>query len=851
MNKATPENLESPQNQERQIVKAEDPSAEEAMEGQAIAKKKPSSSDDPKTLLILGETDDTGDEVEIRKSTKFLQATDIVREIWPVGECNLEDINTIIRRLQKIPYLREGPLKDDLDRARLICNASDDVDNNDGISDEFKKHLASIEDEDTRKILLALAKEELALAKEILALAKNKQLLIIRSNISDVLVEVMRKTMNVHNQLLFLSGLNQAEATKTTSCPCGSANTNESTSSKKRKRDLEEKLEERRKVYQMADPGMIVSPIMSNIADIENVLPGLTKLGPDEKAEERLKNTMFVIERYLGKATFLKSKDEQYGTKVEKAIEAFRYEICQSRSSEPEDSYTRDSTSTKSKVASSTPTPEEKYAPGAFAHEKDGTQPWIRCLLQLIGACWVPDSSERSNPTQNSVLREGMIPSSPYRRKRSIDFMLQKKGRLSAVILDDNLTVPVATKPGCRGSDQPDTLWNEATDQVLSHLAKHLVVGFNFAGWGVPCHITGFVVSMAAIQIMQLGYENVGTPEAKLVLYQSKLMPLMKVEHFQKWADSAGHINQESFDKLKTDLYGTDGTGGVDGVGLPLGVRALFNLMNQPSEKLYGFSVDSEADILGTPIGSGGTSIVFRKKGYAASVVKVCRYGIKRGIKNEREILKKLAAGCTNLPKEIANTLPGNKLQVKLGSVEMSLPAIELSPAGKNASAYLNSTKKTKVRGLRLIFEGINSALKYMHEKKICHCDVTPPNIIIVGEESNARAVLIDFSIARDLGESVSGFWGTPDYTHREIFLKRTWTSCEDQDKAGLGFTMAFFANDSMLPWESLTSSWDLESALENRLERALEVTKHVDFEQEIKTEIEKLLDCDKKMSSK
>ena len=884
MSKAAQENLEIPQNQERQIVNAEDPSTEEAMKEHAVAKKKPSRHvrpEYPKLSLIAGDTDDSRDDEEIKKgkeewlengeeqlkerqknafgddaptffrdldsddkkSTRFLRATDILKNIWPGGEINLDDIDTIIERLQNIPYLGNGSLKNDLDHAQGICNASGDDDNNDGISPKLKKCLASIPDEGARKTAFA---NVLALAKKEQLGAKKKQLLIIRSNISDVLVEVMRKTMNVHNQLLFLSGLNQAEATKTTCSPSGGANTNESTASKNRKRNEEEaKLEERREVYPLAEAETIFSPILEDPADIADVLQDLTKVSRHDKAENRLVQVMTVLERYLEEATFLKNHDNLYREKVEKGLKALRHKIRQT-SMEPEDSYTSDSASSQSEVSSSTATPEEKYAPGAYAHETDGTQPWIRCLLQLIGACWEPDSSERSSPAKNFVLREAGTPSSPYRRKRSVDFLLQKKGRLSAVILDNNMTVPVTAKPGCRGSDQPDTLWNEATNQVLAHLAKHLVVGFNFAGWGVPCHITGIVVSMAAIQILQLGYENVSTPDAKLVLYQSKLMPLMKVEHFQKWTDSAGHTNQESFDTLKTDLYGTDGTGGVDGVGLPLGVRVLFNLMNQPSEKLYGFSVDSQADILGTPIGSGGTAIVFRKKGDAASVIKVSRYGIKRGIKNEREILKKLAAGCTNLPKEIANSFPGDKLQVKLGSVEMSLPAIELSPAGKNASVYLNSTKKTKVPGLRLIFEGINSALKYLHEKKICHCDVTPQNIIIVGEESNARAVLIDFSVARDLGESVTGFGGTPDYTHREIFLKKTWTSGEEKDKAGLGFTMAFFANDSILPWESLASSWELESALENRLERALEVTQEADCEQHIKTEIEKLLEYDK-----
>ena len=65
--------------------------------------------------------------------------------------------------------------------------------------------------------------------------------------------------------------------------------------------------------------------------------------------------------------------------------------------------------------------------------------------------------------------------------------------------------------------------------------------------------------------------------------------------------------------------------------------------------------------------------------------------------------MKKLAAGCTNLAQEIANAFRGDKLKVKLGSVEISLPAIQLTPLGKNASAYLNSLEKTKASGLRLI----------------------------------------------------------------------------------------------------------------------------------------------------
>lgn len=49
----------------------------------------------------------------------------------------------------------------------------------------------------------------------------------------------------------------------------------------------------------------------------------------------------------------------------------------------------------------------------------------------------------------------------------------------------------------------------EGRDQVLGHLAKYLYVGFKFAGFGVPCHATGVVANMAAVQFLCLQYKNV------------------------------------------------------------------------------------------------------------------------------------------------------------------------------------------------------------------------------------------------------------------------------------------------------------------------------------------------------
>ena len=98
-------------------------------------------------------------------------------------------------------------------------------------------------------------------------------------------------------------------------------------------------------------------PIMENTSDIDDVLPGLTEIDADgneveRKAEKHLKKVMFVLERYLEEATFLTSKDNQDGEKVEKGIKALRHKIRRA-SREPEDSSTSDSTSSQSEVSSS------------------------------------------------------------------------------------------------------------------------------------------------------------------------------------------------------------------------------------------------------------------------------------------------------------------------------------------------------------------------------------------------------------------------------------------------------------------------------------------------------------------
>ena len=407
--------------------------------------------------------------------------------------------------------------------------------------------------------------------------------------------------------------------------------------------------------------------------------------------------------------------------------------------------------------------------------------------------------------------------------------------------------------------------------KILFGLFDIVFIGFNFAKFGVPCHATGIIANMAAVQILHLRYEHVGTPNAKLTLYQSDLVPLMVIDNFKKWAQSAATSRnsgmKQDFNELEKKLYGPEGKGGMDEAGVPKGIRILLNLMNQPSKKLHGLSVDAESDVLGDHLGTGAAAVVFRRNGADAekqnSVVKLSRYGLKTDIENESAILKRLAAhGQHNHIPSILNSEEfsnGLKLQIKLGSVPTTLPAIETAPAGKKAASVFLSSEGVD-EDLRLVFSGITSALEHMHSLRICHCDVAPKNIIIASDPAgtNRRAVLIDFSISSSWRESFKGFRGTPNYAHREVFRshlqnRKTWNPQPEHDKAGLGFTLVFFANCCMCPWNVgvYPKSMDkpdmraFESVMGTRLEEARSIVRKSDMDRALKTDIEGLLNYD------
>jgi hypothetical protein len=624
---------------------------------------------------------------------------------------------------------------------------------------------------------------------------------VIKNHCLEIIHQVRMKTYQVQTQLQVLSGLARQYRTRdetesesessTTSTSCPSTAT--STSTEVDDDDGVAAGWAARSHLRFADITSIYSSIFRNAKDIDQVLPNICSCSSSNAAADQTprnntkapahddKNSLArvakTLETFLSTAQVVvvvnKTKNGQVDGDQDKILDGltvlrreFRFQQQQQQEGpdDGDDSNEASSTAVAAASAASATAPSDcggssnsvhnsmvnhRFMPGPQSHHHERTvigtiQPFVQLLLQAIGeCCWNhPDNSDAWSSSRSSPVTAENRP-----RRRIVDLLLQKDGRCDDIIFDDNLTLPLVVKPAFRRetkkwlSKGPMALLDEAREHVVSHLAKRLFVGFGFTGYGVPCHATGIVANMAAVQVYQLRYENVGSPEAKLVLYQTKLAPLMSRKNFKRWTGSIRKMKKrKELDKLEEDLYGKEDTQrGVDDE-IPKGIRILFNLMNQPSNKLQGISVETSSErVLGDQLGTGASSVVFRRPG-TENVIKISRYGIKRDIDNELDILKKLAIGsekCTNehVPSIIdSRDIQDGILPIKLGSVTTKMRAIETTPVGKHVASVVLPTDidTTPDKGLRLVLVGIKSALDYMHSKRICHCDVTPRTLSLL-----------------------------------------------------------------------------------------------------------------------
>ncbi len=85
---------------------------------------------------------------------------------------------------------------------------------------------------------------------------------------------------------------------------------------------------------------------------------------------------------------------------------------------------------------------------------------------------------------------------------------------------------------------------------------------------------------------------------------------------------------------------------------------------------------------------------------------------------------------------------------------------------GKDLQSLIKKRKSLGVGEVTHIFEGIQKALYYAHERKVCHCDLKPGNILI--RDADNQVILSDFGLAHAAHDQGGG--GTLPFMAPELF---------------------------------------------------------------------------------
>ena len=460
---------------------------------------------------------------------------------------------------------------------------------------------------------------------------------------------------------------------------------------------------------------------------------------------------------------------------------------------------------------------EQTYYPGIEAEEVACVQPFLKGLLCALGnmaaeADWDTkhqSSSEfsptNSSPTKSNVLSNRIISSTDKRRRRIVDKSLSTHNRYIFLFRDDCIEIPVEVKPGKRAKMTSTDLLKECKNQILGHLAKHVSVGFNFMEIGIDTKATGVVITPCCVEFVQLCLENIGTPAARLAIYETGPLPLLSLDNFLKWKgkeiSSTAKENvptQKKKAKIETAYTAFGYDKAVTATDVPLGLVALANLMTMERKDLMGHSAQFElkekkADL--HLLAWGSFSLIYKCQAQDQEepcVKKISRYAFKKVLDNEKKVLQELRD-----VSHVVTLQDTDHVNIKIGTVFEKVPSLTLTPLGLKIEIYLLNVKNNGTfdlsKRIKDMGAKLRTALASIHEKKYVHNDISPKNIIVHKDEP----YLIDFGIASRTDRQIKGFRGTPHFTAKTIFMKypgKSWTSKSHFDFCAFALSMAWLA---------------------------------------------------------
>ena len=155
-----------------------------------------------------------------------------------------------------------------------------------------------------------------------------------------------------------------------------------------------------------------------------------------------------------------------------------------------------------------------------------------------------------------------------------------------------------------------------------------------------------------------------------------------------------------------------------------------------------------------------------------------------------------------------------HNLPVVLGGVKQQLKGLVLRPQGMPLTFWIRAIMEeaegsSVLRGHVIqVWSQLKAALEFMHEKNVFHNDVTPKNIVVC-DTADWSVCLVDFGSAfhKDGNDKkMTGFEGTPNYAHLDIFKSypnKVWPHQDGRyDIFGLTLTSIAMFNEGEACWD-------------------------------------------------
>jgi len=273
--------------------------------------------------------------------------------------------------------------------------------------------------------------------------------------------------------------------------------------------------------------------------------------------------------------------------------------------------------------------------PGSVHQENDGVYKVLAHLLRSVGAIVATSKPSTSMHPQK---RKTMKDPHPVTTGFAAAVICMRGPHHALIIRDDAMDIMVRMKAGQGTQRGPLDMIDEQREQLLSHLGDHVERVMDFGGGvGVPTFVTGVIMGLAHVQILQLHFLEAGTPESRLELHASRLLPLMTKENFQRWYKS-NTLHQKfasQWEELTMFLYpakdvpirrtknrnpvavldkvlmANSEREYIDDHGILLGWKALLSVMTASAQDLTE-AFDKENGNLGRMIGGGAYANAFQ-----------------------------------------------------------------------------------------------------------------------------------------------------------------------------------------------------------------------------------------------